>query len=824
MKTKHLILAFLSVLLSIGFVSRTEAQTTVFDQEIYWEHPIPKSYGGYGFYWWHRTDGGYYNINYGNMSSTDWSPYYNGEWTIRLEVLDMPSSEPFIIQFGIWQDQNKGGAHPETVCGQQFVTPGSVYTASLGSPSGWWNKESGDPVDFYRPEDFYRIGLVLWNPNPFCLLKGPEWGPGGCPENAYKFFPMRMRVTVTATQGPGGQPINPPNYGIDYYSERTSTVVSSTDQYSYTSDFATVYNGNNDYLNLTPGQTVYFRKASDHSKTQTLNVPARPAAPSFAIDYANEATATAVSSGYEYATQSNMSDAVDGNGSVVSIEPGSTIYIRQKATNSSFLSDIQTLAAPARPAAPAFEIDYMSEQTSTPVSADYEYSSAADMTGAVSGTGLAVALTPGETSYFRQKASSSSFASSIQTLAAPVRPAAPAAFSVDYLNERTGIQIPATMEYSSNPAMENPTEGSGTYLSLTPGTDMYFRNKASDAAFASEAFHLVVGARSSAPGYSIDFLNEATTEAVSEQDEYATNPEMTDAQSGENKPIALIPDTSIYLRTKSTVTAFASEIQTLSAPARPAGPVFSIDYANESTVEAVNSNIEYADNEQMNNARAGSGETVPLVPGTTLYLKSKASTTAFASSVSMLEAPARPVISSSESESTSNNPLVVNFSFSYTASGLTTDGISAENATVSSINLISSEPDGSVYESLIVGNAKGEISLVVNANAVSEGNFKSDTFKIDYLTSTGPERPGEKASFRIYPNPSSGKFYIKGNHFDNEQIELSIYSASGVLSYRNSKLRSEDEIVLQLEGLEPGLYYLKVKDGDRILSAKMVLE
>ncbi len=25
-------------------------------------------------------------------------------------------------------------------------------------------------------------------------------------------------------------------------------------------------------------------------------------------------------------------------------------------------------------------------------------------------------------------------------------------------------------------------------------------------------------------------------------------------------------------------------------------------------------------------------------------------------------------------------------------------------------------------------------------------------------------------------------------------------------------------------GLEPGLYYLKVKDGDRILSAKMVLE
>ena len=183
--------------------AQTQEATTVFDQEIYWEWPTSgNDYGGYGFYWWHRKEG-VTNVNYGNMSQTDWiSPknYYQGEFILRFEVLDQPTSDPFYIQFGIWQDKAKGSEHPETVSSRNLVTggDGSVFEGSLESPSGWWNKESNDKVDFSRPEDFYRMGIVLWNADPLCIPMGTDWSSSGCPEYASRFFPMRARVRVIA--------------------------------------------------------------------------------------------------------------------------------------------------------------------------------------------------------------------------------------------------------------------------------------------------------------------------------------------------------------------------------------------------------------------------------------------------------------------------------------------------------------------------------------------------------------------------------------------------------------------------------------------------
>ena len=204
MKKYRLGIGMMLALLFASFSAEMKAQdgTVVFDGEIYWEWPIPQDYGGYGFYWWHRNEGTV-NINYGDMSSTDWtSPenFYNGEFVMRFEVLEQPTSEPFKIQFGIWQDKYKGADHPETVASKKYVPggEGSVFEGSLGTPSTWWNRQPDDLVDFSRPEDFYRIGIVLWNEYGTCFPKGPEWGDDGCPEIAPDYFPMRARVTVTA--------------------------------------------------------------------------------------------------------------------------------------------------------------------------------------------------------------------------------------------------------------------------------------------------------------------------------------------------------------------------------------------------------------------------------------------------------------------------------------------------------------------------------------------------------------------------------------------------------------------------------------------------
>ena len=170
----------------LGMNQRLNGQTKVFDQTITWEY-TPYEYGGYGFYWWHRTDG-YSNINYGDMPSDDWSAYYGGNFTMTVDVVSQPTEEAFKLQFGIWGDNFKGGDHTETVAARIDISGGtsSGGTFGLGTPNSWWNKQSGDPLDFSRADDFYRIGVVLWDGASTCIPMGHDWNPDGCPENADK--------------------------------------------------------------------------------------------------------------------------------------------------------------------------------------------------------------------------------------------------------------------------------------------------------------------------------------------------------------------------------------------------------------------------------------------------------------------------------------------------------------------------------------------------------------------------------------------------------------------------------------------------------------
>jgi len=175
-------------------------EKVLFDQTVTWEWPIPQWYGGNSFYWWHRPQEGVGVTNFGDMSSTDWeSPanFRNGIFYMRFEVFSQPTDNPFRIQLGIWQDITKDGGHSETISESVYLDggSGSVIEAGIGSPSSWWQIRTDVPVDFSRPEDFYRIGIVLWKGD--CVPKGQGWGDG-CPDYQSEFFPMQARITVVA--------------------------------------------------------------------------------------------------------------------------------------------------------------------------------------------------------------------------------------------------------------------------------------------------------------------------------------------------------------------------------------------------------------------------------------------------------------------------------------------------------------------------------------------------------------------------------------------------------------------------------------------------
>ncbi len=470
-----------------------------------------------------------------------------------------------------------------------------------------------------------------------CIPKDLSWGDDGCPEYKDNFFPMRARVTVTAYPS-GGPVIDPPDYSVDYDNERTKEQVSTDDQWSL--DNSTWNDGSNDYLSLTPGQDVYFRKKADHSKTQTLDVKDRPDTPAFTIDYSNERTAETVSSDFKYSSSSDMSGASDGTGSHVDLSPGNNIHFQKWWTWTEFRSEIQTLPVPGRPAAPSYTIDYVNEQTSEAVPSTDEYATSPDMSSAVAGSGSAVAVTPGTNLYFRTLATSSVFSSEIQTLSVPGRPAAPS-YTIDYVNEQTSEAVPSTDEYATSPDMSGAVAGSGSAVAVTPGTNLYFRTLATSSVFSSEIQTLDVPDRpviTSEEGETTgdDPFTASVTFAQAATNLTTAGISATNATVDGIQLISASGTSTVYQATIAplatgliTLQVLVNEVDEGNFPSdlfnityQIGAPDYSVDYDNEQTKETVSTSDQWSlDNSTWTD---GNNETLSLTPGQDVYFRKKA--------------------------------------------------------------------------------------------------------------------------------------------------------------------------------------------------------
>jgi hypothetical protein len=739
-------------------------ETIVFDQTVTWEWPLPKWYGGNSFYWWHRSMEGVGVTNFGDMSSTDWqSPanYRNGTFYMRFEVISQPTSNPFRIQLGIWQDISKTGGHSETISGNVDLSggTGSVTETSIGSPASWWQIRTDAPVDFTRPEDFYRIGIVLWKGT--CVVKGQGWGTDGCPEYQAEFFPMQARITVVAcAQGTafsgwetytGGTTRPPtPNYAVDFINKLTDKVIASTDEYSSSSTMSEAVSGTGQKLALTPGQDIYFRTKADGetpaSLVQHLAVPAKPAAPTFTYNAASLRTTQTVSNAYEYADNVSMTGAISGSGDYVSFALGTTKYFRKKATSSAFESNVQALlgsaSEPPSSIGPEFVIlneiidfpnatddngfyffyynssmptnwlstynyydgqvytryEILSQASSEPVGLQFGiWQKLPPETGTLYENMETVRVLNGPGSVVTNNSSPNTWwkynggcdftqmdkvwhfginpyrvvPSNVQirsenadvwnvrnTYWFPMRvrvtvvavasgytfsgwenyigDGTSPSYEIDFVSEQTTTPIASTDEYSINQITW--TSGTDTKLSLTPGQDVYFRSKA----FPMYTQHLIVPAKPALPAFAIDFVNERTSAIVSSEYEYSDNSNMSAATTGSGQYLMLTPSSTKYFRKRATDDVFSSSIQTLNIAARPVAPEININFIDEETVEVINSTVEYANTSDFVSAVSGSGSTIILIPGTTVFFREKANAGQFQSLVKTLTVPAYP--------------------------------------------------------------------------------------------------------------------------------------------------------------------------------------
>jgi hypothetical protein len=80
------------------------------------------------------------------------------------------------------------------------------------------------------------------------------------------------------------------------------------------------------------------------------------------------------------------------------------------------------------------------------------------------------------------------------------------------------------------------------------------------------------------------------------------------------------------------------------------------------------------------------------------------------------------------------------------------------------------------------------------------------------------------ANFTVFPNPTQGNFTVQFNSDSSQAIQVELYDLRGRSVY-HSNIENTGFINqnIQLQALQAGVYVLKVKDGDKQVTRKLVL-
>jgi hypothetical protein len=891
-----------------------------------------------------NASSGFWSFGMNASMPANWaSPndYYHGTFYTRYEILSVPTNVPCGIQMGIFQWQ---GAHNDS-CGElcesirgPLAGVGAVVTNS-SSPSTWWRTEGG--VDFSRMSYLESMAIVLysWDTRYPVAQAGQGGDAGGISWNQrFNWFPITLRVTVVAVSsgstfsGWDNYIPNPalqkptPAYGIDYINETTDKVVPATDEYAL---FPTMFgrvSGSGQKMTLIPGRDAYFRtKAGDglrQSEIQHFDVPCRPATPKFIMDKVNYRTTTTVSSEYEYSDYSDMSEAVTGNGTYVSIPAGTTKFFRKKATVTSFKSEIQALNESSKSAIPhellVFNgvIDYpnttdtngfyyfyynadmpkdwttpdnyyngnfymryeiISQKTSTPVGMQFGlWQLLPPETGELHETMSGITTLNGPGSYATAVSSPSSwwrldggfdytkmdltwhmginpwkldsYNGNLQirqenasvwaerntywfpmkvyvTIVAVasgysfsgwnnylgVKYPTPA-YTINYTTEKTSQVVPATDEYSYSPTMSPAYPGTGATIDLLPGQNVYFRTKAQGRFLTSDIQRLVVPERP-APVYTVNYQEKKTNEPVSVNDEYSTSPDMTGAYVGTGSTITITPGTDLYFRTKATTSSFRSAIQHLVVPTVPAPPAFTINYDLGTTNETAGTNIAISNYANFSGQIFGTGTFVTLVPGQDLYFKQVATGSSFGSDASHLVVPACNFLGYSGADTVTSSKFTVYAILTDQSHVLTLADIQVTNGTAQNLRT------GNVFD--IYPASKGWVTVVIPANSISENSFASNEVRAYYNVVTGVDEITD-IDFEVFPNPSfDGLVQIRNNR--RKDYQVCVYNVNGNMT-KTFEVNGGGDQLIDMRAYPKGMYFLQISSDNYTRLHKIILQ
>lgn len=83
----------------------------------------------------------------------------------------------------------------------------------------------------------------------------------------------------------------------------------------------------------------------------------------------------------------------------------------------------------------------------------------------------------------------------------------------------------------------------------------------------------------------------------------------------------------------------------------------------------------------------------------------------------------------------------------------------------------------------------------------------------------------EKPSIHLYPNPAKNKVEIDIKGFDPGYVKIQLVDNKGeVVRADNRLVLSGSEVIVLMFSEKPGLYFLWLKQGEKILKSKLIIQ
>jgi Secretion system C-terminal sorting domain len=85
--------------------------------------------------------------------------------------------------------------------------------------------------------------------------------------------------------------------------------------------------------------------------------------------------------------------------------------------------------------------------------------------------------------------------------------------------------------------------------------------------------------------------------------------------------------------------------------------------------------------------------------------------------------------------------------------------------------------------------------------------------------------PRERATVKLFPNPAKNKIELEVKGFEAGMVQLQIINVSGKLVRNDSRLLfSGNENIVVMFSLTPGIYFITLKQKDKLVKKKMVVQ